>query len=176
MNQRGRAASRRYLQTFDRVLVGHGAGLQQQLHRRHVVIGHGKEEGGLPLVVIAAPDPGMEHVVGIVTGVQQDLTGGGACLNHVNVSSEPRVSAGRHTLMQSACPSAAAEWRGLIPLSFTSDMDVTGSSSFKDLNRNKFSVRIIQVQHRFVRTSHLQQFCLTHEMCGFPKYKLYSCS
>lgn len=38
-----------------------------------------------------------------------------------------------HTLRQCACPPAAAECRGLIPLSITSPTEVTGISSFRAL-------------------------------------------
>lgn len=63
----------RYLQAFNRVLVGHGAALQQQLCRRHVVVGHCEKERRLPLVAVAASDPGVEHVVGVVARLQQNL-------------------------------------------------------------------------------------------------------
>lgn len=62
-----------YLQTFDWVLVGHGSALKQQSGWRHVVIGDSEEERRLPLVVIATADPGVEHVVGVITCIQQGL-------------------------------------------------------------------------------------------------------
>lgn len=64
-----------YLQTFDRVLVGHGSGLQQQFCWRHIIIRDGKEESWLPLIIVAAANPGVEHVVGVVPCVQQYLIG-----------------------------------------------------------------------------------------------------
>lgn len=60
----------RHLQTFNWVLIGHGPGLEQQLRARHIVVGHRKKERRLPLVVVAPSDPGVEHVVGVITRIQ----------------------------------------------------------------------------------------------------------
>ena len=67
----------RHLQTLDRVLVGHGSGLQQQFGRLHVVVADGEEESRPPLVIKAVVNTGVQHEVRVVTCIQQGLMGGG---------------------------------------------------------------------------------------------------
>ena len=62
-----------HLQAADGVLVHHGAGLQQLPRALQVVVGHGEEQGGAPLVVVVTAHPLVQHHVGVVARAEQRL-------------------------------------------------------------------------------------------------------